>query len=66
MSNELITHSKEVENIQTAAREDAGFEKILKFKKGDYLIGDDENRARHRISRARASVGEVLDQVPRR
>jgi hypothetical protein len=42
MSNELITHSKEVENIQTAAREDAGFEKILKFKKGDYLIGDDE------------------------
>ena len=42
MSNELITHSQEVKNIQTAAREDAGFEKILKFKKGDYLIGDDE------------------------
>jgi hypothetical protein len=32
----------ELENIQAAAREDAGFEKILKFKKGVYFIGDEE------------------------
>ncbi len=31
----------EVENIQAAAKEDAGFDKLLKFKKGDYLIGEE-------------------------
>lgn len=41
-SNELTTHSTELENIQNAAREDAGFEKILKFKKGNYVIGDED------------------------
>jgi hypothetical protein len=30
----------EVENILDAAKEDAGFEKLLKFKKGDYFIGE--------------------------
>ena len=38
----LITHSAEVANIETAAREEGGFEKILKFNKGDYLIGEEE------------------------
>lgn len=42
MTQELIMHSTEIENLQTAARADAGFEKILKFKKGDYFIGEDE------------------------
>jgi hypothetical protein len=38
-----VRHSStEVENIQTAAQEDSGFEKILKFKKGQYFIGEDE------------------------
>jgi hypothetical protein len=41
-SKDLTTYDAEVENIQIAAQEDAGFEKILKFKKGDYFIGDDE------------------------
>jgi hypothetical protein len=40
-SKELTTYDTEVENIQIAAQEDAGFEKILKFKKGDFLIGDE-------------------------
>lgn len=35
-------HGSEVENIRAAAREDAGFEKILKFKKGEYFIGEEE------------------------
>jgi hypothetical protein len=40
-SRTLTTHSTEIENIQTAAQEDAGFEKILKFKKGEYFIGEE-------------------------
>jgi hypothetical protein len=36
-----VQHSTEIENLRTAAREDAGFEKILKFKKGDYSIDDE-------------------------
>jgi hypothetical protein len=40
-SKNLTTHSTEIENIQTAAQEDAGFEKILKFKKGEYFIGEE-------------------------
>jgi hypothetical protein len=31
----------EAENILAAAREHAGFEKILKFRKGEYFIGDE-------------------------
>jgi hypothetical protein len=31
----------EAENILGAAQEDAGFEKLLKFKKGEYLVGDE-------------------------
>ena len=41
MMQELTMQSTEVENIHTAAQEDAGFEKILKFKKGEYLIGEE-------------------------
>lgn len=41
MTQELTMQSTEVENIHTAAQEDAGFEKILKFKKGEYLIGEE-------------------------
>ena len=33
--------STEAENILGAAREDAGFEKLLKFKKGEFLIGEE-------------------------
>jgi hypothetical protein len=40
-SKNLTTHDTEVENIQIAAQEDAGFERILKFKKGDF-IGDED------------------------
>jgi hypothetical protein len=32
----------EADNILTAAEEGAGFEKLLKFKKGKYYIGDNE------------------------
>jgi hypothetical protein len=40
----LATRSSgtELENIAAAAEQDAGFEKILKFKKGEYLIGEEE------------------------
>ena len=31
----------EIENILGAAQEDAGFEKILKFRKGEYFIGEE-------------------------
>ena len=31
----------EVENILGAAQQDAGFEKLLKFKKGEYSIGEE-------------------------
>src|SRR5262245_32491897 len=40
--NAIITNSAtEAQNILSAVQEDAGFGKILKFKKGEYLIGDD-------------------------
>jgi hypothetical protein len=39
--NALTTRGAELENIASAAQEDAGFEKILKFKKGEYFIGED-------------------------
>lgn len=38
----LTTRDTEIENISTAAREDGGFEKLLKFVKGDFLIGDEK------------------------
>ena len=40
MSHELMTTTAEIENLQNAAREDAGFEKLLKFKKGVYSTRD--------------------------
>jgi hypothetical protein len=50
MSNDVMDKPKnlpteletETDNILAAAEEDAGFEKLLKFKKGKYFIGDDE------------------------
>jgi hypothetical protein len=40
--NAVITNSAtEADNILSAVKEDAGFGKVLKFKKGEYLIGDD-------------------------
>jgi hypothetical protein len=39
--NVPATAGAEAENILGAAQEDAGFEKLLKFKKGEYLIGDE-------------------------
>jgi hypothetical protein len=38
----LTTHGTEIEHIHDAAQEDAGFGKILKFKKGDYSINEEE------------------------
>jgi hypothetical protein len=38
---DLIRHDTEIENIRTTAQEDAGFDKILKFKKGTYSIDDE-------------------------
>jgi len=35
------TAGTEVENILGAAQQDAGFEKLLKFKKVQFLIGED-------------------------
>jgi hypothetical protein len=40
--NKDLTQHSEIENIQTAAREDSGFEEFLTFKKGKYFVGDDE------------------------
>ena len=37
-----LGHAAELENIHAAAQEDAGFEKLLKFKKGEYFVGEDE------------------------
>jgi hypothetical protein len=40
--NAIITNSKtEADNILSAVQEDAGFGKILKFRKGEYFISDD-------------------------
>ncbi len=38
----LVPRGTEVANIGSAAQEDAGFDKILKFKKGEYFIGEDK------------------------
>jgi hypothetical protein len=40
MSNALV--KDRLTNIESAAREDANFEKILKFKKGEYSIQEDK------------------------
>jgi hypothetical protein len=37
-----VGRKAELENIHKAAQEDSGFEKILKFKKSKYFIGEDE------------------------
>src|SRR5215467_7910671 len=37
----IPTTTNGAENILAAAREHAGFEKILKFRKGEYFIGDE-------------------------
>ena len=37
----LSNNTTEADNILSAVQEEAGFEKILKFRKGDYLIGND-------------------------
>lgn len=42
MSNDVTIRHSQLANIETAAREDAGFEKILKFKKGEFFIGEEE------------------------
>jgi hypothetical protein len=42
MSNDVIVKQNQLANLEAAAREDAGFEKILKFKKGEYFIGEEE------------------------
>jgi hypothetical protein len=40
--NAIATNGDETDNIINAAQEDAGFEKILKFKKGGYFIGEEQ------------------------
>ena len=40
-ANAVATTDTETENILAAAKEDA-FDKFLKFKKGDYFIGEDK------------------------
>jgi hypothetical protein len=42
MSNDVAVKHNQLANIENAAREDAGFEKIVKFKKGRYFIGEEE------------------------
>ena len=42
IENAIATNSDETDNILNAAQDDAELGKILKFKKGDYLIGDDK------------------------
>lgn len=41
MNNSVPAITNGTENILAAARENAGFDKILKFKKGQYVIGDE-------------------------
>jgi hypothetical protein len=36
-----VGNTQEAENILGAAQEEAGFEKFLKFKKGDFFVGDE-------------------------
>jgi len=40
-ANVAAIGATEVENILGASQEDAGFEKLLKFKKGQFFIGDE-------------------------
>jgi hypothetical protein len=37
----LTTSSTEADNIIAAAREGGGFDKLLKFRKGEFLVGDE-------------------------
>lgn len=42
MSNQEMTNNREAENIAREAQTDAGFQKMLKFKKGDYVCDGEE------------------------
>jgi hypothetical protein len=39
--NVAAARGTEIDNILGAAQEDAGFAKLLKFKKGEYFIGEE-------------------------
>jgi hypothetical protein len=39
--NIAVQRDTELANLHAAAQQDAGFEKVLKFKKGDYSIADE-------------------------
>jgi hypothetical protein len=71
----LTTHGSELENIHAAAQEDSGFAKILKFKKGTYLINEDEiplgtRYLAHAVAWTKCWIkfvdGEVADRKPYR
>jgi hypothetical protein len=42
MNTQITTRNTEIENIHSAAQEDAGFEKMIKFRKGQFFIGEEE------------------------
>jgi hypothetical protein len=42
MTNQDITSNREAENIANEAQQDASFQKMLKFKKGDYWCDNEE------------------------
>ena len=42
MSNEIITATSEVDNLVNAVQAEARFDRLLKFKKGDYKVSDDD------------------------
>lgn len=41
-ATEVVTTGKETENILAAAKEESVFDKLLKFRKGDYFISEDK------------------------
>ncbi len=41
IENNVMTPETEASNLLSAAEEGGGFEKLLKFKRGEYFIGDD-------------------------
>ena len=65
MENSLASHDMVVQNIDAAAKEDARFEKILKFKKGEYFIGEDPVPLGTEFLAHAASWVKVLAQVRR-
>ena len=56
----------EVEHILGAAQEDAGFEKLLKFRKGDFFIGEELVPLGTKYIAHADRMDQVLDQVRRR